>query len=264
MERVWGRMLTGRPPLDPGTQNPVLSGPTQVLPSPTLSSGDEFCRARRDVSSWSLWLFLLLLHVSGTCHPGTPCPWNPQQHLGPAQTSSQDPSWPAGGPSMGWVLRAELATAQTFGLRCPHISNNPLQVWDGTRGGSSSRVISQPRPLLELLLLAPKIWGWPYNLGTPKVGGRAEVSDGQVPRLEQGFFSFLARKGLIHHCTYFWLFTRRFDHERPMWVFKSLIFLVYLNYHLRRESKPIHLEAFVREIRRQSRNYMLTRQWDLK
>lgn len=45
----------------------------------------------------------------------------------------------------------------------------------------------------------------------------------------------------------------------PMKVFKSLIFLVYLNYYLRRQSKPIYLEAFIKEIRRQSRNHMLTR-----
>lgn len=58
-------------------------------------------------------------------------------------------------------------------------------------------MISQPRPLLELLLLAPKMWGWPYNLGTPKGGGRAEVSDGQVPSLEQGFvFFFFGQEGV--------------------------------------------------------------------
>lgn len=89
-----------------------------------------------------------------------------------------------------------MAAGQTFGLRCPQIFKKALKLWDGTRGGGWSRVISQPGPPLELLLLALKMRGWSCNLGTLEGRGGAEVSDGQVPRLKQVFVGGFGQQGV--------------------------------------------------------------------
>ena len=152
MKRTEGLSMKTLRPRPPGL--PGLEGPLCSSSSPAPPWGEGFCRPGGMYQ-------LKLVNVppstprSGDPAPQIPCPNNPQQHPGPVQAPPQSPTGSGRSSSKGWTLGERWPRLGLSAWAVHRLETISLSVWDGTRGGRWSGLVSRAGPLSECLS-----WSW--------------------------------------------------------------------------------------------------------